>query len=248
MDRELLLEIGCEELPASWLPDLTKQIGAAVASGLAGARLNVDAPIEAYSTPRRLTVCNDRVAERQTDLEEVLNGPPVSAAFSAAGEPTPAALGFARRHGVEVSALEQVSTAKGPYLAFRKHERGKPSVDVLPDVLAGVLRALSFPRPCIGMPGSTMAGASCCSDVPFGGFCSSTADGSCPSRSGVRECAVAASSGRPVRRRHVRASIPDDQRSRRTSDQGTVVRGLPSQAAGTFRRARPRRATRPYRS
>ncbi len=50
------------------------------------------------------------------------------------------------RHGVEVSALEQVSTAKGPYLAFRKRERGKPSVDVLPDVLAGVLRALSFPK------------------------------------------------------------------------------------------------------
>jgi glycyl-tRNA synthetase beta chain len=146
MDRELLLEIGCEELPASWLPDLTRQIGEAVASGLAGARLNVDAPIETYSTPRRLTVCNDRVAERQTDLEEVLNGPPVSAAFSAAGEPTPAALGFARRHGVEVSSLEQVSTPKGPYLAFRKRERGKPSVDVLPDVLAVVLRALSFPK------------------------------------------------------------------------------------------------------
>jgi glycyl-tRNA synthetase beta chain len=146
MDRELLLEIGCEELPASWLPDLTRQIGDAVAAGLAEARLNVDAPMEAYSTPRRLTVCNGRVAERQTDLEEVLNGPPVSAAFDAAGEPTPAASGFARRHGVEVSALEQVSTAKGPYLAFRKRERGKPSVDVLPDVLAGVLRALSFPK------------------------------------------------------------------------------------------------------
>ncbi|MGH9147665.1 MAG: glycine--tRNA ligase subunit beta, partial [Vicinamibacterales bacterium] len=127
-------------------PDLTRQVGEAVAAGLAGARLNVDAPIETYSTPRRLTVCNGRVAERQTDLEEVLNGPPVSAAFSSAGEPTPAALGFARRHGVEVSALEQVSTAKGPYLAFRKRERGKPSVDVLPDVLAGVLRALSFPK------------------------------------------------------------------------------------------------------
>jgi glycyl-tRNA synthetase beta chain len=128
------------------LPDLTRQIGDAVAAGLAEARLNVDAPMEAYSTPRRLTVCNGRVAERQTDLEEVLNGPPVSAAFDAAGEPTPAASGFARRHGVEVSALEQVSTAKGPYLAFRKRERGKPSVDVLPDVLAGVLRALSFPK------------------------------------------------------------------------------------------------------
>jgi glycyl-tRNA synthetase beta chain len=146
MDRELLIEIGCEELPASWLPDLTRQIGEAVASGLAEARLNTDAPMEAYSTPRRLTVCNARVAERQTDLEELLNGPPVSAAFSATGEPTAAAVGFAHRHGVEVSSLEQVSTAKGLYLGFRKKERGKPTVDVLPDVLAAVLRALSFPK------------------------------------------------------------------------------------------------------
>ena len=146
MDRELLLEIGCEELPASWLPDLTRQVGHAVSAALADSRLDVDAPIEAYSTPRRLTVCNGKVAERQTDLEEVLNGPAVSAAFDAAGQPTQAAIGFARRHGVEVSALEQVSTAKGAYLAFRKRERGKPSVDVLPDVLAGVLRALSFPK------------------------------------------------------------------------------------------------------
>jgi glycyl-tRNA synthetase beta chain len=146
LDRELLLEIGCEELPASWLPDLTRQLGDAVAAGLAGARLHIDAPMEAYSTPRRLTVCNTRVAERQTDLEEVLNGPPVAAAFNASGEPTAAAGGFARRHGVEVAALEQVSTAKGAYLAFRKRERGKPSVDVLPDVLSGVLRALSFPK------------------------------------------------------------------------------------------------------
>jgi glycyl-tRNA synthetase beta chain len=91
MDRELLLEIGCEELPASWLPGLTNQVGEVVIAQLKEHRLPPEAPAETYSTPRRLTVRVARLAERQTDLEEVLNGPPVSAAFAADGSPTPAA-------------------------------------------------------------------------------------------------------------------------------------------------------------
>jgi glycyl-tRNA synthetase beta chain len=146
MDRELLIEIGCEELPASWLPGLTRQVGDAVRSRLAVARLSVDSAIDAFSTPRRLTVCVAKVGERQTDFEELITGPPVSAAVDASGQPTGAALGFARKQGVEVSALEQVETPKGPYLGFRKKLRGKPAVDVLPDVLASVLRNLSFPK------------------------------------------------------------------------------------------------------
>ena len=81
MDRELLLEIGCEGLPASWLPGLTNQLGEVVITQLKEHRLAPEAPAETYSTPRRLTVRIGRLAERQTDLEEVLNGPPVSAAF-----------------------------------------------------------------------------------------------------------------------------------------------------------------------
>jgi glycyl-tRNA synthetase beta chain len=146
MDRELLIEIGCEELPASWLPGLTRQVGEAVKVRLAESRLTIDAPIEAFSTPRRLTVCVAKVAERQTDFEELVTGPPVSAAFDASGQPTGAALGFARKQGVEVSALDQIATPKGIYLGVRKKLRGKPTVDVLPDVLAAVLRDLSFPK------------------------------------------------------------------------------------------------------
>ena len=55
MDRELLIELGCEEIPASWLPSLTQQLGDAVAARLKAARLDVEAPVETYSTPRRLT-------------------------------------------------------------------------------------------------------------------------------------------------------------------------------------------------
>ncbi|MBS1818833.1 MAG: glycine--tRNA ligase subunit beta [Acidobacteria bacterium] len=146
MDRELLLEIGCEEIPASWLPGLTNQIGEVVLTQLKEHRLAPEAPVETYSTPRRLTVRVAKLAERQTDLEEVLNGPPVAAAFREDGTPTPAAIGFASKNGTEVSVLERVETPKGTYLAFRKKQRGKAAVDVLPSVLGGTLRGLSFPK------------------------------------------------------------------------------------------------------
>src|SRR5438094_3879561 len=125
MDRELLLEVGCEELPASWLPALTNQIGEIIAAQLRERRLAPESPAETFSTPRRLTVRIARVPERQTDFEEVVNGPPVSAGFKPDGSPTPAAAGFAAKHAVDVAALERIQTAKGEYLVYRKRLRGK---------------------------------------------------------------------------------------------------------------------------
>jgi glycyl-tRNA synthetase beta chain len=146
VDRELLIEIGVEEIPAGWLPGLTAQLATRLDRKLNELRLPAAAPIETFSTPRRLTVRVGKLAERQSDFEDVSNGPPVSAAFDAAGNPTPAAVGFAKKHHVEVSALERLETPKGTYLAFRKQVRGKAAVDVLPDVLAGLLRDLTFPK------------------------------------------------------------------------------------------------------
>ncbi len=146
MDRELLLEIGCEELPASWLPGLTNQLGDVLVHELKARRLAPEAPAETYSTPRRLTVRMARLAERQTDLEELVTGPPVAACYTADGTPTPAANGFAARQGVDMSALERVETPKGVYIAYRRKQRGRAAVDVLPDVLTGVLRGLAFPK------------------------------------------------------------------------------------------------------
>ena len=146
MERELLLEIGTEELPASWLPGLTRQIREGLEAALRAHRLIPDAVVEGYSTPRRLTARVAKIAERQTDLEEVLTGPPVAAAFGADGSPTPAAAGFARKNNIDVADLERVETPKGTYLAYRRHQRGKAAVDVLPDVLAQTLRSFSFPK------------------------------------------------------------------------------------------------------
>lgn len=146
MDRELLIELGCEELPASWLPGLTDQISDVVAMRLRESHLTPETAAEGYSTPRRLAVRIARLAERQTDLEELVTGPPVSAGFTADGTPTPAARGFAAKHGIEVAALERVDTAKGPYLAHTRRQRGRAAVDVLPGVLGSVLRSLTFPK------------------------------------------------------------------------------------------------------
>ncbi|HYT76949.1 MAG TPA: glycine--tRNA ligase subunit beta, partial [Vicinamibacterales bacterium] len=146
MDRELLLEIGVEEMPAGWLPGLTKQLAQKLETRLKEMRLAPDVAIEAFSTPRRLAACVGRMPERQEDFDETLTGPPVSAAFTASGDPTPAALGFAKKQGVPFEALVRVETAKGTYLAARKHHRGKSTVDALPELLGSLLRDLTFPK------------------------------------------------------------------------------------------------------
>jgi len=146
VDRELLIEIGCEEIPAGWLPGLTRQVAEHLDARLKEARLDTDAPAESYSTPRRLTARVAKVAERQNDHEELITGPPVSAAYKPDGEATPAAIGFAKKHGVEVGALERSDTPKGAYLAYRMRQRGKATVDVLADVMGGLLRDLTFPK------------------------------------------------------------------------------------------------------
>src|SRR5688572_9890308 len=146
MDRELLVEIGCEEIPAGWLPGLTTQFGDKLDARLREFRLTAGARAEAFSTPRRLAARVAKLSERQTDFEELVTGPPVSAAFKPDGEPTPAAAGFARKYGVDVTALERHVTAKGEYLAYRVRQRGKATVDVLADVMTGLLRDMTFPK------------------------------------------------------------------------------------------------------
>ena len=119
MDRELLIEIGCEEIPAELAARADARRSAQhLDARLKELRLTADAPAETYSTPRRLTARVAKLAERQTDFEELVTGPPVSAAFKPDGEPTPAAAGFAKKYGVEVSALERHETPKGTYLAL----------------------------------------------------------------------------------------------------------------------------------
>jgi glycyl-tRNA synthetase beta chain len=146
MDRELLIEIGVEELPASWMPGLTRQLAQKLEDRLKELRIAPGAPIESFSTPRRLTARVAGIAERQDDLDETVTGPPVSAAFDKQGQPSPAAVGFARKQGVPFEQITRVQTPKGEYLAYQRHVRGKSAVDTLPEVLGGLLRDLAFPK------------------------------------------------------------------------------------------------------
>ncbi len=153
MDRELLLEIGVEEMPASWLPPLTPQLGERLKARLAEEGFAPKGAVETFSTPRRLTACLAELVDRQEDRDETVMGPPVSAAFDAEGHPTNAGLGFARKLGADFDALLQVETPKGKYLSYQRHIRGRATVDVLPDLLGRVLRDLSFPQvDAVGRP------------------------------------------------------------------------------------------------
>ena len=113
MDRELLIEIGVEELPAAWLPGLNRQLADRVTARLGELRIAPGAPVETFSTPRRLTVRLARIAERQEDLDETITGPPVSAAIGADGQPSPSALGFAKKQGVRFEDLDSRADAEG---------------------------------------------------------------------------------------------------------------------------------------
>ena len=143
--RELLFEIGVEELPASYVPPALEQLASGVRAGLESLRLGHGGVIT-YGTPRRLTVLVHRVEQRQSDLDEEAMGPAARVAFDAEGRPTRALLGFCAGKGVEASAVRRVETAKGEYVAVTVHHAGKPAPDVLPAMLAAVARELQFPK------------------------------------------------------------------------------------------------------
>jgi glycyl-tRNA synthetase beta chain len=145
---ELLLEVGFEEMPAPWLEGLGAQLQSKFAEAAVRELLE---PREAktYWTPRRL-VLSATVAERQADREEPVWGPSLKAAKDAAGQWTQAAQGFAKKNGVSPDALQQgVKDPAKPderNLLFVRKTAGRAASEVLPAVIGGVLRALSFPK------------------------------------------------------------------------------------------------------
>jgi glycyl-tRNA synthetase beta chain len=140
---DLLFEIGAEEIPAGFVPPALRQLEADLAKLLGEARL-AHREVKAVGTPRRLAVWARDVAQRQTDAHSEAMGPPVAAAYDAAGNPTQAALGFARSQGVEVSALVRLQTPKGERVAVQKVEKGRRAEQVLPALLERLVAGLRF--------------------------------------------------------------------------------------------------------
>ena len=108
-----LLELGLEEIPARMIASAEAELGRSLTDLLTRERLLADsAAVTTYSTPRRLAVLAHSVIERQADVEEGLTGPSWSVAFKD-GAPTKAAEAFAKKAGVDVSALTKITNAKG---------------------------------------------------------------------------------------------------------------------------------------
>lgn len=145
MSAHLLLEIGTEELPASFVAKALEALPAIVTGLLDRARI-AHGSAASYGTPRRLAVLVQSVADRQSDLEEEVLGPPKSAAFEPDGTPKKSAEGFAKKNGVPVAEVRIVATEKGEYAAVTRRETGQGALEVLPALLAEACAAIPFPK------------------------------------------------------------------------------------------------------
>lgn len=114
-----LLEVGTEELPASFVSSAMKQWEQRIPKSLDENSLACES-VKIYGTPRRLAVLITGLPARQPDREEEIKGPPAKSAFNADGAPTPAAVGFAKKQGVEISAFEVRPTDKGDFILLKK--------------------------------------------------------------------------------------------------------------------------------
>ncbi len=143
MVRDLFLEIGVEELPASYVPPAVEDLRAALERQLGEARLSFDVgTVRTYATPRRIAIFCSGVAESQETRVRAVKGPPAKVAFGEDGSPTRAAIGFAKSQGVAVEALE----VKDDYVRVEVTDEGRPAVEVLADCLGAAVAAITFPK------------------------------------------------------------------------------------------------------
>lgn len=145
MAKDLLLEIGTEEIPAGYIPPALNQMQEKIKFFLDEERIGTG-EISTYGTPRRLTLYIKDVNESASDLETEILGPHKKAAFDEDGKPTKAAIGFARSQGVGVEDLKIKETKKGEYVYAIKKVEGKATSLALKTLLPGFIISLSFPK------------------------------------------------------------------------------------------------------
>lgn len=136
MSRPFLLELGTEDLPARYVVPLAEALARSIGEGLTRRKVAFSGA-QLFATPRRIAVLLESLDERQPDQTVERLGPAVAAAFKD-GQPTPAALGFARSCGVEFSAIGQ----KDGKLHFAKSEAGKPTPALIPDIFEEALKQM----------------------------------------------------------------------------------------------------------
>ena len=142
---DLLIEIGTEELPPKTLNKLSTALTDHLVKSLKEAGIS-HADVKPYSSPRRLALLVNDVAEFQADQHVEKRGPAVKAAYDAEGNPSRAAMGFAKSCGVEFDQLQQIETDKGAYLNFSETKQGLAAKALLPDMLNAALAALPIAK------------------------------------------------------------------------------------------------------
>lgn len=139
--RDFLFELGAEELPPKALKGLGESLLASVKKGLNDAGLAFEGA-QYFAAPRRLAVLVKNLAATQADRVISVDGPPVKAAFDAAGNPTQAALGFAKKNGVDISEIDK----SGEKLRFRKEVKGQATTGLLPAIIETALNELPIAK------------------------------------------------------------------------------------------------------
>src|SRR5258708_4964891 len=145
---DLLLEVGCEEIPARMIPLQIEVLAFRVGKLLLDLKLGYAAgpgAIVAFSTPRRLSVIVSGLSASQPDVQEQVLGPSCKIAFRE-GVAMPAAEAFAARIGIEISKLDRASTPKGEYLAATLLRKGRSAAEVLAEALPKQIEALNWPK------------------------------------------------------------------------------------------------------
>lgn len=141
--QDFLVELGCEELPPKALKGLAESFFAGIRQGLdaAGLKYN-DKTSRFFATPRRLAVLVTELAPCQPDRIVHVDGPPLKAAFDAQGQPTAAALGFAKKNGIDIGDLDR----RGEKLRYSREVKGLSAALLLPGIVSQSLEALPIPK------------------------------------------------------------------------------------------------------
>jgi glycyl-tRNA synthetase beta chain len=146
MTAEFLLEIGTEEIPSDYLDNASEEMRQLTKSSLEENRIIISGELLVYWTPRRMALFCRKVAEKQEDLFQELMGPPRKAAYDQRGNPTKAATGFVQKYGCSLDDVQIVETDKGEYLSLKRHIPGRPSGEVLSEILPRVISRIPWPK------------------------------------------------------------------------------------------------------
>lgn len=145
LTKDAVLEIGCEELPSSYIRPAIDQMVAAAAASLKDHRISYQ-HLYTYYTPRRLTLFFKGLPEMQQDTVKEVTGPLVSIAFDEHGLPTRAGEGFARAQGVSAASLKRVQTPKGEVVLAIKKGGGRLTSEIMAEVFPEVIKKIRFPK------------------------------------------------------------------------------------------------------